>query len=104
MAFLSKLLRPQTAGACKTRADNPSHGALSRPSLGEILEGLTEDRINEMLPFSRALSYRTNDKVVVEGAESRCLYYVEKGSVEVSYRVGETPIIVALIGPSSSIR
>ena len=101
MAFLSKLLKLQTAGACKTLVDNPPHGALSRPSLEEILEGLTEDRINEMLPFSRALSYRTNDRVIVEGAESRCLYYVEKGSVEVSYRVGETPIIVALIGPSS---
>ncbi len=101
MGFLSKLLKLQTAGEHRTRAHNPSHAGLNRPSLGEILEGLTEDRINEMLPFSRALSYRTNDKVIVEGAESRCLYYVEKGSVEVSYRVGETPIIVALIGPSS---
>jgi extracellular factor (EF) 3-hydroxypalmitic acid methyl ester biosynthesis protein len=101
MGLLSKLLRLQTAYAGENRVGGPLPARPDRPSLGEILEGLTEERINEMLPFSRALSYRANDKVIMEGAESRCLYYVERGSVEVSYRSGETPIIVALIGPSS---
>lgn len=59
------------------------------------------NRIEELLPFSRAMSYAAGDQVVVEGAESRCLYYLEHGSVEVSYRIGDTPIVVALIGPSS---
>ncbi len=85
----------------RTPADREQSKSTGIQSLDQILEGLTEDRINEMLPFSRALGYGTGDQVVVEGAESRCLYYVEQGSVEVSYKVGDTPIVVALIGPSS---
>ena len=101
MGFFSNLLSRRTVDGRKKQGDRAASGTRSRPSLGEMLEGPTEDRIREMFPFSRTLSYNTDDQVVVEGAESRCLYYVEKGSVEVSYRVGETPIIVALIGPSS---
>ena len=62
---------------------------------------LAASRITEALQFSRPAEYVAGEQVVIEGSESRCLYYVEKGSVEVSYRVGDTPIIVALIGPSS---
>jgi hypothetical protein len=62
---------------------------------------LAGERIEELLPFSRAMSYRAGDHVIVEGAESRALYYLEQGSVEVSSRVGDTPIVVALIGASS---
>jgi extracellular factor (EF) 3-hydroxypalmitic acid methyl ester biosynthesis protein len=62
---------------------------------------LAASRIAEALQFSRPAEYVAGEQVVIEGSESRCLYYLEKGSLEVSYRVGDTPIIVALIGPSS---
>ena len=62
---------------------------------------LNEGRLTDVLRFSRVLEYRSGEQIIVGGAESRCLYYVEKGSVEVSYRVADTPILVALIGPSS---
>ncbi len=84
----------------ETPAQHVSSKSMDDSSFGQILEGFTEDRISELLPFSRAISYCTGDHVVMEGAESRCLYYVEQGSVEVSYKVGDTPIVVALIGSS----
>ena len=83
----------------------PSDPLLSKDQDGgtsnELPGGSGEDRIPDMLRFSRPFGYAAGEQVVVEGAGSRCLYYVEKGSVEVSYRVGDTPIVVALIGPSS---
>jgi extracellular factor (EF) 3-hydroxypalmitic acid methyl ester biosynthesis protein len=58
-------------------------------------------QIAQALQFSRPANFVAGEDVVLEGSSSRSLYYVEKGSIEVSYRVGETPIIVALIGPAS---
>jgi extracellular factor (EF) 3-hydroxypalmitic acid methyl ester biosynthesis protein len=66
-----------------------------------VFGGPLENLIPHMLQFSRSLRYAAGEQVVVEGTESQCLYYVETGSVEVSYRVGDTPIVVALIGSSN---
>jgi extracellular factor (EF) 3-hydroxypalmitic acid methyl ester biosynthesis protein len=60
-----------------------------------------EPCIAEALQFSRLAEFAAGEDVVLEGSAARCLYYVEKGSIEVSYRVGDTPIIVALIGPTN---
>lgn len=51
--------------------------------------------------FSHALFYSAEEEVVVRGDESRLLYYVEKGSVEVSHTVDATRVVVALIGPGN---
>jgi hypothetical protein len=63
--------------------------------------GLDKNILHKMLPFSRALFYAAGEEVVVRGADSRFLYYVEKGSVEVSHTIDNTRIIVALIGPEN---
>ncbi len=54
-----------------------------------------------LLPFSRVLRYSNGEEVMVRGAESRYLYYVEKGTLEVSHTVDDTRIVVAIIGPAS---
>ncbi|NTU49011.1 MAG: cyclic nucleotide-binding domain-containing protein [Syntrophobacteraceae bacterium] len=48
--------------------------------------------------YSHKEEYRKDDAVVLGGSESRCLYYVEKGSVEVCNTADDTKITVALIG------
>lgn len=70
-------------------------------SLEEILQGFDENRIADMLPYSRSVNYPSAARIVVEGADSRYLYYVEKGTIEVSYKVGDTNIVVAIIGSGS---
>jgi len=67
----------------------------------EVIGGMDPHRIDEVLHFSKPAQFAAGEDVVLEGSAARCLYYVEKGSIEVSYRVGDTPIIVALIGPSN---
>lgn len=54
--------------------------------------------LNDILPFSRTLRYAAGEEVIVKGAEAHYLYYVEKGTVEVSHTTESTRIIVALIG------
>lgn len=73
--------------------------ALIRPNPYEGELFITGDVIGDVLPFSRAVRYRKNDQVVVEGEYSRSLYYVQEGAVEVSYTLGKAKIVVALIGP-----
>jgi extracellular factor (EF) 3-hydroxypalmitic acid methyl ester biosynthesis protein len=77
-------------------------GVNTRPAVrAEGIGELDPHRINEVLRFSKPTQFASGEDVILEGSASRCLYYVEKGSIEVSYRVGDTPIIVALIGPSN---
>jgi len=86
----------------QTSSENPFDlfGNLS-DGVGNPSDKFGENRLAEMLVFSTVLEYRPGEQVIVGGAESRSLYYVEKGSVEVSYRLAETRMVVALIGPSS---
>ena len=55
--------------------------------------------ISSVLSFSHAVQYQKGAKVTVKGQQSRYLYYVQKGGVEVSYTVRGTNIVVALMGP-----
>lgn len=54
--------------------------------------------LSRILNCSHKMEYGRDEAVVVGGEQSRCLYYVEKGSVEVSNTTDDTRITVALIG------
>lgn len=57
--------------------------------------------IEKILPFSELMLCRKNEDVVVKGTKSRYFYYVQKGTIEVSYTAGTTKIVVAIIGAGS---
>jgi hypothetical protein len=63
-----------------------------------LATGPDNNIIRRILPYSRALFYAAGEEVVVSGADSRFLYYVEKGAVEVSHAGDNARIVVALIG------
>lgn len=52
----------------------------------------------EILDSSRAEQYKPGERLLTEGSSAQSVYYVESGSVEVSYVVKGTKILVALIG------
>ena len=54
--------------------------------------------LTRVLPFSRDRSCRKNDLVPMQESETPQFFYVEKGSVEVSYTQNQTKIVVAIIG------
>ncbi len=54
--------------------------------------------IQSLQGIARSEYYAKGQKIVASGSASNCLYYVEKGTVEVSTSVGDTQISVALIG------
>ena len=54
--------------------------------------------IEAVLPFSRTERYKKNDSILIKGEQSRCLYYVQEGTVEVVNTLHDTRITVALIG------
>jgi extracellular factor (EF) 3-hydroxypalmitic acid methyl ester biosynthesis protein len=67
----------------------------------DLLKYESTTKMNEFLSYSKRLHYSPGELIVVGGDESGSLYYVEKGTIEVSYKIGDTRIVVALIGPSS---
>ncbi|OPY72193.1 MAG: DNA-binding transcriptional dual regulator Crp [Syntrophorhabdus sp. PtaU1.Bin002] len=71
------------------------------PPPDSATDGLNTDSIVALFPFSRTLHYSDGEEVIVRGAESRYLYYVEKGTLEVSHTIDDTRIVVAIIGPAS---
>lgn len=66
-----------------------------------LLSGLDKSILMKIFPFSHALFYAAGEEVVVGGENSRFLYYVEKGAVEVSHTIDSTRIVVALIGSAN---
>jgi extracellular factor (EF) 3-hydroxypalmitic acid methyl ester biosynthesis protein len=61
----------------------------------------SEEIVREMLSISRTVHYSKDEAIVIEGADSRCLYYVQEGVVEVFHSLRDTKIIVALLGVGS---
>jgi extracellular factor (EF) 3-hydroxypalmitic acid methyl ester biosynthesis protein len=59
------------------------------------------DRIQLVLPFAEKRCCEKDRELIATGERSHCFYYVEKGTFEVSYTTGKTPIVVALIGAGS---
>ncbi len=62
------------------------------------LRPLAAQIIPEILPYSRSIICGKQQKVVIQGSESKYLYYVRRGAIEASYTVRGTKIVVALIG------
>jgi extracellular factor (EF) 3-hydroxypalmitic acid methyl ester biosynthesis protein len=60
--------------------------------------GTDGDIIQRILPLSLVDSYRKGQAVLLKEADSRSLYYVQEGAVEVYHTRHETRIVVALIG------
>ncbi|MBW1721882.1 MAG: cyclic nucleotide-binding domain-containing protein [Deltaproteobacteria bacterium] len=56
------------------------------------------DIIENLLPYAAEAWYGKDDEITVGGEQSHSLYYVQEGSVEVSHTLGDTKIVVALIG------
>lgn len=54
--------------------------------------------VKAVLPFSRTERYKKNDSILIRGEQSRCLYYVQEGTVEVVNTLHDTRMTVALIG------
>ena len=54
--------------------------------------------LNRVLPFSQERFCRATDMVPMQDADARQFFYVQKGSVEVSYPQQQTKIVVAIIG------
>lgn len=57
--------------------------------------------IQAVLPYADAHVRGRGTDLVSMGEPSDCFYYVEEGTLEVSYTTGKTPIVVALIGAGS---
>ncbi len=60
--------------------------------------GSDRDIIQKILPLSLVDTYRKGEAVHLKEADSRCLYYVQEGAVEVYHTRQGTRIVVALIG------
>lgn len=57
--------------------------------------------IAAVLPFAEQRICARGEMLLVTGGASECFYYVEAGTIEVSYTAEQTPIVVALIGPGA---
>lgn len=54
--------------------------------------------IAAVLPYARAQICSEGTGLMTTGGQADCFYFVEEGTLEVSYAAGQTPIVVALIG------
>jgi CRP-like cAMP-binding protein len=62
------------------------------------LRSIAAEIISEILPYSRSIICGKQQNVLIQGSESKYLYYVRRGAIEASYTVRGTKIVVALIG------
>jgi CRP-like cAMP-binding protein/SAM-dependent methyltransferase len=72
-----------------TSADSPSGFSLE--------EGL----LKAIMPYGQTRTVGRGTDLISMGEPSECFYYVEKGTLEVSYAAQRTSIVVALIGPGA---
>ncbi|MCJ8502280.1 cyclic nucleotide-binding domain-containing protein [Desulfatitalea alkaliphila] len=59
------------------------------------------ETIAAVLPFAARRSYEPGETLLETAAAAQCFYYVETGTLEVSYTAEGTAIVVALIGPGA---
>jgi len=57
------------------------------------------DLLAHVLPYAEFLACESGADLISMGAPAESFYYVEKGTLEVSYSARQTDIVVALIGP-----
>ncbi len=72
--------------------DVSQHSSESQPSAEEA------ETLARVLPFSHTLSCRKNEMVPMREVDARQFFFVQEGSVEVSYTQQQTKIVVAIIG------
>jgi SAM-dependent methyltransferase len=60
-----------------------------------------QDLIQKVSHFAGIKSCNKGEQLIDTGQEAQCFYYVEKGTIEVSYTSRQTAIVVAIIGPGS---
>ena len=53
----------------------------------------------DIIGWSRSLSYSQSEVIIAEGEEAFLVYFVESGTVEITYGGQEKAIVVAFIGP-----
>jgi CRP-like cAMP-binding protein/SAM-dependent methyltransferase len=89
-------------GGTVHQIENSTESPLSAPDAGTETDPLDRPfdiaTIRAVLPFAEPFFCRANEDVLSHGSESRCFYYVERGTVEVSYSEKGTKILVSLIG------
>jgi len=56
---------------------------------------------NKILPFAKCFSCKKDGAILLRGDDAHSFYYVDTGSMEVSYTAQETKITVAIIGAGS---
>jgi CRP-like cAMP-binding protein/SAM-dependent methyltransferase len=69
-----------------------------KPSAETQRDSADAATLARVLPFSHQRSCRANDRVPMQGSDIRQFFFVEQGSVEVSYIHQQTKIVVAIIG------
>ncbi len=57
--------------------------------------------IEEVLPFAKSHHCKKDETILLRGENAHSFYYVNKGTVEVSYSAKDTKITVAIIGSGS---
>jgi len=60
--------------------------------------GLGSQVIEQILPLSPVVQYQKDEEVPIKETDSRRIYYVQMGAVEVYHTFKETKIVVAMIG------
>lgn len=60
-----------------------------------------QELVKKVLPYGELQQCSYGTDLISMGAAAECFYYVEEGTLEVSYTSNQTPIVVALIGPGS---
>jgi len=84
------------------KIENTTESLLRAPNTATKTDSFDEHMdvatIRAVLPFAEPYFCRANENVLSHGSESRCFYYVERGTVEVSYSEQGTKILVSLIG------
>jgi len=82
--------------AAATRSDHAGLDPACQREAGRLLS-------EELQPYATTIDCAPNDRIVLKGQDSRHLYYIRKGAIEVSYSAPETRIIVAIIGAHSFV-
>lgn len=82
-------------GSADSQLNSYSHAHATDQDWLEPVDG---NLLSRLLQYSHKQEYSRDEAVVLGGSESRCLYYVEKGAVEVCNTMDDTKITVALIG------
>lgn len=66
-------------------------------------EGISEDLLKTVLPFSTRIPCASGDAVIRQGETESAFFYINEGMLEVSFSEGRTRIVVAMIAEGNFI-